>query len=143
MLPTALDPEDKKTLRVRAVQKESIADFAPTYLFDEGSTIDWTPSAEKLSSPAPGIKVAYCKEEVDGKPCQVLEMDGSFDNIKELAYVEAQLSSTNTKYEGELTEAMLKLADAPGSNNGTGFMQTLAAFAIRAIYENKSAAVAA
>ena len=35
---------------------------------------------------------------------------------------------------------MLKLADAPGSNNGTGLMQTLAAFAIRSIYEKKAAA---
>jgi len=35
---------------------------------------------------------------------------------------------------------MLALADAPGSNNGTGLMQTLAAFAIRELYEKKSAA---
>lgn len=143
VLPTALDPEDKKTLRVRAVQKEGIADFEPTYLFDKGSSIEWTPDAAKLSSAAPGIKLSYCEEEVDGKKCMVLEMDGTFDNIKELSYVESQLGSTNTKSDGELTEAMLKLADAPGSNNGTGFMQTLAAFAIRAIYEKKSAAVAA
>ena len=34
---------------------------------------------------------------------------------------------------------MLKLADAPGSDNGTGFFQTLAAFKIREIYEKRSA----
>merc|ERR1712071_251433 len=50
----------------------------------------------------------------------VLEMDGTFDNIQELAYIEGQLSNTSTKYYGELTQAMLQLADAPGSNNGTG-----------------------
>ena len=54
VLPTDLDPEDKKTLKVRAIQKKGIPDFNPTFLFDEGSEIEWTPSADKLSSPAPG-----------------------------------------------------------------------------------------
>jgi phosphoribulokinase len=67
-------------------------------------------------------------------------MDGSFDNLQELVYVESALKNANTKYYGELTQAMLKLADAPGSNNGTGLMQTLAAFAIRNIYEKNAAA---
>jgi phosphoribulokinase len=49
------------------------------------------------------------------------------------------LSNTKTKFYGELTQAMLALADAPGSNNGTGLMQTLAAFAIRDLYEKKTA----
>jgi phosphoribulokinase len=35
---------------------------------------------------------------------------------------------------------MLSLADSPGSNNGTGLMQTLAAFAIRELFNKKSAA---
>jgi len=34
---------------------------------------------------------------------------------------------------------MLSLADSPGSNNGTGLMQTLAAFAIRELYNKKAA----
>ena len=59
---------------------------------------------------------------------------------QELIYVESHLSNTSTKFYGELTQAMLALADAPGSNNGTGLMQTLAAFAIRELYEKKSAA---
>jgi phosphoribulokinase len=139
VLPTQLDPEDKKTLRVRCIQKEGVDDFSPCYLFDEGSTIEWTPSADKLSSPAPGIKLAYGPESYFGKDAQVLEMDGTFDNIQELVYVESQLSNTSTKFYGELTQAMLSLADAPGSNNGTGLMQTLAAFAIRELYEKKSA----
>jgi len=37
---------------------------------------------------------------------------------------------------------MLALSDAPGSNNGTGLMQTLAAFAIRDLYEKKTAQTA-
>ncbi|KAG7349442.1 uridine kinase [Nitzschia inconspicua] len=142
VLPTNLDKEDKKTLRVRCIQKEGVPDFAPCYLFDSGSTIEWTPSPEKLSSPAPGIKLMSGPEEYFGSKCQVVEMDGNFDNLQELVYIESALSNTKTKFYGELTQAMLALADAPGSNNGTGLMQTLAAFAIRDLYEKKSAQAA-
>jgi phosphoribulokinase len=140
VLPTKLDEEDKKTLRVRCIQKEGVSDFNPCYLFDEGSKIEWTPAPSKLSSPAPGIKLSYGPEQYFGKDVQVFEMDGNFDNLQELVYVESALSNTKTKFYGELTQAMLSLADAPGSNNGTGLMQTLAAFAIRDLYEKKRAA---
>lgn len=140
--PTKLDPEDKKTLCVRLIQKAGVEDFNPCYIFDEGSAITWKPPADKLSAPAPGITMASGPEEYYGHPAQVVEMDGTFDNIKELSYVESHLSNTNTKFFGELTQAMLALADAPGSNNGTGLMQTLAAFAIRELYNKKSAKAA-
>mmetsp|Transcript_16762 Transcript_16762/g.35193 ORF Transcript_16762/g.35193 Transcript_16762/m.35193 type:complete len:397 (+) Transcript_16762:81-1271(+) len=140
VLPTQLDPEDKKTLRVRGIQKKGVADFNPTYLFDEGSEITWVPSADKLSTPAPGMKLAYTQDQYFGNDVAVLEMDGSFDNIQELVYVESNLGNTNSKFYGEVTQAMLSLADSPGSNNGTGLMQTLAAFAIRELYNKKSAA---
>jgi len=139
VLPTNLDPEDKKTLRVRLIQKTGVEDFNPCYIFDEGSTITWKPPADKLASPPPGLTMASGPEEYYGHPAQVIEMDGTFDNIKELSYVESHLSNTNTKFFGELTQAMLALADAPGSNNGTGLMQTIAAFAIRELYNKKSA----
>jgi len=139
VLPTALDPEDKKTLRVRCIQKEGVENFDPCYIFDEGSTIEWTPSADKLSSPAPGMKLKSGKEQFFGSDVQVVEMDGNFDNIQELVYVESAMSNTKTKFFGEMTQAMLGLAEAPGSNNGTGLMQTLAAFAIRDLYEKKTA----
>jgi len=138
--PTALDPEDKSTLRVRAIQKNGVADFNPTYLFDEGSEIEWSPSADKLSSPAPGMKLKYTQEKYFGNDVSVVEMDGTFDNIQELVYVESNLGNTNSKFYGEITQAMLSLADSPGSNNGTGLMQTLAAFAIRELYNKKAAA---
>jgi len=143
VLPTELDKEDKKTLRVKCIQKEGVPDFNPCYLFDEGSSITWVPSATKLSSPKPGLKLSYGPEEYYGSDVQVLEMDGNFDNIQELVYVESHLSNTQTRFYGELTQAMLKLADAPGSNNGTGLMQTIAAFAIRNLYEKRSAAAKA
>jgi len=140
VLPTQLDKEDKKTLRVRMIQKEGVEAFNPAYLFDEGSKIEWTPAPDKLASGGPGIKLSYGPEEFYGQPVQVVEMDGEFDNIQELVYVESQLSNASTKFYGELTQAMLALAEAPGSNNGTGLMQTLAAFAIRELYQKKSAA---
>jgi len=139
VLPTDLDKEDKKTLKVRCIQREGVENYNTCYLFDQGSTIEWTPAADKLASPAPGIKLASYPEEYFGKKASVVEMDGSFDNIQELVYVESALSNTNTKFFGELTQAMLNLADSPGSNNGTGLMQTIAAFAIRSIYEKISA----
>lgn len=142
VVPTELDPEDKKTLKVNCIQKEGIPDFIPTYLFDEGSKIEWTPSPEKFSAPAPGIKLSYGPMEYFGAASQCLSMDGSFNNLQELVYVESALSNTKTKFYGELTQAMLALADAPGSNNGTGLMQTLAAFAIRDIYEKKTKSAA-
>jgi len=140
VLPTDLDKEDKKTLKVRCIQKEGVADFNPCFIFDQGSTISWVPPADKLASPAPGIKMTSGPDEYYGNAVQIMEMDGTFDNLQELVYVESQLQNTNTKFYGELTQAMLKLADAPGSNNGTGLMQTLAAFAIRSLYEKKAAA---
>jgi phosphoribulokinase len=139
VLPTELDKDDKKTLRVRCIQKTGVADFNPTYIFDQGSKIEWSPAADKLSSPAPGIKLGSYPDDYFGSAVDVVEMDGNFDNIQELVYVESALSNTNTKFYGELTQAMLAIADAPGSNNGTGLMQTLAAFAIRSLYEKKTA----
>jgi phosphoribulokinase len=65
----------------------------------------------------------------------VVEMDGQFDNLQELIYVESHLSNIGTKFYGELTQNILKLSDSPGSNNGTGFLQTLIALKLREIYE--------
>jgi len=140
VLPTALDEEDKSTLRVRSIQKKGVADFVPAYLFDEGSDVTWSPSADKLSTPAPGMKLSYTQEQYFGNDVSVLEMVGSFDNIQELVYVESNLGNTQSNFYGEVTQAMLSLSDSPGSNNGTGLMQTLAAFAIRELYNKKAAA---
>jgi phosphoribulokinase len=141
VLPTALDPEDKKTLRVKCIQKEGVSNFDPTYLFDQGSTIEWTPCTKKVKATGPGLTLASGPDTYYGNDVQVIEMDGEFENLQELVVIEGALSSTSTKYYGELTQAMLALTDAPGSNNGTGFMQTLAAFAIRELYEKQAAAV--
>eukprot|EP00521_Asterionellopsis_glacialis_P005025 CAMPEP_0195265094 /NCGR_PEP_ID=MMETSP0706-20130129/11226_1 /TAXON_ID=33640 /ORGANISM="Asterionellopsis glacialis, Strain CCMP134" /LENGTH=416 /DNA_ID=CAMNT_0040319461 /DNA_START=32 /DNA_END=1282 /DNA_ORIENTATION=- len=140
VLPTLLDPDDTKTLRVRLIQKEGVEYFTPCYLFDEGSEIEWMPCGTKLSCSYPGIKFASAPDTYFDNRVQILEMDGTFDNIAEMVYVESYLSSTSTNYYGELSRAMIQLQDAPGSDNGTGLMQTLAAFAIRELYVKKNAA---
>lgn len=65
----------------------------------------------------------------------MLEMDGRFDKLEELVYVEGHLSNVSTKFYGEVTQQMLKNSDFEGSNNGTGLFQTLIALKIRDLYE--------
>lgn len=70
-----------------------------------------------------------------GSEVTVLEMDGRFDKLDELIYVESALTNTGAKFYGELTQQILKNKDAVGSDNGTGFMQTICSFKIREAYE--------
>lgn len=60
-----------------------------------------------------------------GEDVSVLEMDGQFDKLEELIYVESHLSNTSAKFYGEITQQMLKNSSFPGSNNGTGLLQTI------------------
>lgn len=140
VLPTALIEDDTsgKVLRVKMIQKEGKKHFDPVYLFDEGSTIEWTPCGKKLSCSFPGIKFAYGPDSFMGNDVTVVEMDGKFDNLQELIYVESHLSNTACKFYGELTQQMIKMGDSPGSDNGTGFFQTLASLKLREFYEKFS-----
>jgi phosphoribulokinase len=137
VLPTQLieGDTDGKILRVKMIQKEGTDVFSPAYLFDEGSSITWTPCGKKLQCSYPGIKFAYGPDNFLGNDVTVVEMDGEFDNLQELAYVESHLSNTGTKFFGELTQQMVKMSNSPGSNNGTGFFQTLTALKLREVYE--------
>ena len=137
MLPTQLIPGDNegKVLRVRMIQKEGKAGYTPVYLYDEGSTISWIPCGRKLTCSYPGIKFFYGPDTYFGEEVSVLEMDGAFDKLEELIYVESHLSNTSTKFYGEITQQMLKYADYPGSNNGTGLFQTIIGLKIRDLYE--------
>ncbi len=65
----------------------------------------------------------------------ILEMDGQFDKIEELIYVESHLSNTSAKFYGEITQQMLKNSQFPGSTNGTGLFQTIVGLKIREVYE--------
>merc|ERR1711906_49133 len=140
VLPTQLIPDDNegKILRVRMIMKEGVKFFDTPYLFDEGSTISWIPCGRKLTCSYPGIKFFYGPDTYYGDEVSVLEMDGQFDKLEELIYVESHLSNTSTKFYGEITQQMLKYQNGPGSNNGTGLFQTLCGLKVRELYERIS-----
>jgi phosphoribulokinase len=136
VLPTQLlDDRESKLLRVRLIQKEGVENFEPAYLFDEGSTIDWRPCGRKLTCAYPGIKLYYGPDSFLGNEVSMLEIDGQFDNLEEMIYIESHLSKTGTKYYGEMTELLLKHKDYPGSTNGTGLFQVLVGLKMRETYE--------
>ncbi|TKW06287.1 hypothetical protein SEVIR_7G233100v4 [Setaria viridis] len=141
VLPTQLIPNDEegKVLRVRLIMKEGVRHFAPVYLFDEGSVVTWIPCGRKLSCSYPGIKFAYGFGTYFGHEVSVLEMDGQFDKLDELIYVETHLSNLSTKFYGEVAQQMLKHADLPGSSNGTGLFQTIVGLKVRDLYEQIAA----
>lgn len=142
ILPTQLIPDDKesKVLRVRLIQRDGVESFEPVYLFDEGSTIDWRPCGRKLTCSYPGIKLFYGPDSYYGHDVSILEVDGQFDNLEEMIYIESHLSNTSTKYYGEMSELLLKHRDYPGSNNGSGLFQVLVGLKMRSTYERLIAA---
>merc|ERR1719252_384056 len=134
LLSDLVDDPTGKFLKVKLIQKKD-APVSPAYFFDEGASIEWTPNANKLTTSAPGVKIASYEDDWFGSPAQVIEMDGKVDDIEELVYVESHLCNGGTKYYGELTEQMSKNKDSPGSDNGTGLFQTVCSFKIREAYE--------
>ncbi|MGH1393375.1 MAG: phosphoribulokinase [Trichormus sp.] len=141
VLPTNLikNDTDRKVLRVRMLQREGKEGFEPCYLFDEGSTIHWTPCGRKLTCSYPGMQLYYGSDVYYGRYVSVLEVDGQFDNLEELIYIENHLSNTSTKYQGEMTHLLLQHREYPGSNNGTGLFQVLTGLKMRATYERLTA----
>ncbi|MBL1177339.1 phosphoribulokinase [Pantanalinema sp. GBBB05] len=141
VLPTQLIPGDteRKVLRVQMIQRDEVEGFEPAYLFDEGSTIDWIPCGRKLTCSYPGIRMHYGPDTYYGHSVSVLEVDGQFDKLEEVIYIENHLSKTSTRYSGELTELLLQHRDYPGSNNGTGLFQVLTGLKMRATYERLTA----
>jgi len=141
VLPTNLikDDKERKVLRVQMIQREGIANFEPAYLFDEGSTINWFPCGRKLTCSYPGIKMYYGPDAFYGHEVSILEVDGQFENLEEVIYIESHLSKTSAKYEGELTHLLLQHREYPGSNNGTGLFQVLVGLKMRATYEKLTA----
>jgi len=141
VLPTNLikDDKERKVLRVQMIQREGIANFEPAYLFDEGSTINWVPCGRKLTCSYPGIKMYYGPDAFYGHEVSILEVDGQFENLEEVIYIESHLSKTSAKYEGELTHLLLQHREYPGSNNGTGLFQVLVGLKMRATYEKLTA----
>ena len=141
VLPTQLIKNDteRKVLRVQMIQRDGVEGFEPAYLFDEGSTIDWIPCGRKLTCSYPGIKMHYGPDTYYGHNVSVLEVDGQFDQLEEVIYIEQHLSKTSAKYTGELTELLLQHREYPGSTNGTGLFQVLTGLKMRATYERLTA----
>lgn len=137
ILPTRLIPDDeeRKVLRVRLLQSESNEHFDPVYLYDEGSTIDWVPCGRKLTCSYPGIRFHYGPDTYYDKDVSVFEVDGGFEKLDEMVYVETHIERAGTKFFGEITQSLLKNPSAPGSLNGTGLAQVLMAMMMRQVYE--------
>jgi phosphoribulokinase len=55
------------------------------------------------------------------------------------ADTEANLEGLNGRSASELTDAMVKLKDSPGSQNGTGLLQAVIAMKIREVYDKLTA----
>jgi len=142
VLPTELAKDDTgKILKVKFIQAKGKDNFKPTYLFDEGSTITWVPCGKKLTCDYPGVMMKSGSDVFMDKEVDVIEMDGEFSNLAELCYIENHMNNVDSKFSGELTQAMIKDKGAPGSNNGSGFFQALAALKLRALYEQISGKV--
>jgi phosphoribulokinase len=63
-------------------------------------------------------------------------VDGQFERLDEMIYIENHLSNTSADYNGEMTELLLKHRDYPGSNNGSGLFQVLAGLKMRSTYRH-------
>merc|ERR1719387_3108405 len=57
LMSDLVDDKTGKYLKVKYIQKKSKEALKPAFLMDEGSTISWTPNAEKLASKV-GVKLA-------------------------------------------------------------------------------------
>jgi phosphoribulokinase len=77
----------------------------------------------------------YGPDEYYGHSVSILEVDGTFDRLEEVIYIENHLSKTSTKFYGEMTELLLKHKEYPGSSNGSGLFQVLVGLKMRSTYE--------
>merc|ERR1712217_295145 len=92
----------------------------------------------ELTGSKPGAALKMYDDDWFGNPVTVVEMDGEIDmdNMEaQLKEIEENLEGLPSKTPGELTEAMVKLKSSPGSQNGTGMLQTVIAMKVREIYE--------
>jgi phosphoribulokinase len=138
--PTELAEGDKKTIKVSMIQCEDVKGYEPSYIWDQGSSIEWTPNGAKLATSAPGIKLFSGPTTWAGKKAQVVSVDGKFDKLSQLEYVEKAFCNTGSKNFGEVTKKMMEYDGQPGSNDGTGLLQTIASLKVREIYENLTGA---
>jgi len=122
------EPSDKGLpfLKVKLIQKVG-GKFPPVSL-----------SKDMSLEGKPGASLKTYDDEWFGKPVSVIEMDGEIDAThmeRQLREIEGNLANLGAKNSAELTSAMMKLKDSPGSQNGTGLFQTVIAMKVREVYE--------
>jgi len=123
------EPSDKGLpfLKVKLIQRKGGA--FPTITLKKDLT---------LTGSKPGATLKMYDDDWFGNDVTVVEMDGEIDmdNMEaQLKEIEENIEGLNAKSAGELTEAMVKLKSSPGSQNGTGMLQTVIAMKVREIYE--------
>jgi len=94
-----------------------------------------------LTGSKPGATLKMYDDDWFGNAATVVEMDGEIDmdNMEaQLKEIESNLEGLGGKSPTELSEAMLKLKGSPGSENGTGLLQTVIAIKVREVYEKLS-----
>merc|ERR1719326_1351938 len=139
LLSDLIDDPSSRFLKVKLITKKGLDSVTGPYLFDEGASVTWVPNGDKLTTEAPGVKLASYDDMWYDQPVSVLEMDGKVEKLEELIYVESHLCNAGTKFYGEWSEQIIQNKDSPGSDNGTGLFQTLCAFKIREAYEKIAA----
>lgn len=106
----------------------------PSYILNPQANVTVQPI---LPSQSP-IQVASYPGEYSGREVMIMEMHGKVMNIDELRIVESLLSNSSTKHTGEISDQIQQMGiHAPGSLEGTGFLQTLVGMKIRDYYHNK------
>merc|ERR1712204_93895 len=92
-----------------------------------------------LTGSKPGAKLNMYEDDWFGSPATVIEMENMEAQLKEIEEnIEGLVASP-----GELVSAMTKLKASPGSQNGTGLLQTVIAMKVREVYEKLTSKVAA
>merc|ERR1712066_1111397 len=91
-----------------------------------------------LTGSKPGAVLKQYDDDWFGNAVTVVEMDGEIDMSNmdsQLKEIESSFEGLNGKSPTELSEAMVKLKSSPGTENGTGLLQTVIAMKVREVYE--------
>jgi len=97
---------------------------------------------ENGQSGKPDACLKMYDDEWFGSPVTVVEMDGEIDTDKmpeQLSTIESVLTGLGSEGPTELTDAMVKGAKSPGTENGTGLFQTVIAIQVRQLYDKMTA----
>ena len=58
LLSDLIEDPTGKFLKVKFIQKKALSTVSAPYFFDKGSKLEWTPNGDKLTTSAPGVKIA-------------------------------------------------------------------------------------